>query len=174
MPTATKKRAKKKTAKKARKQSGSRAAGRPRHEANKSLGRGLDGPRLAAPPDNGGFDHGLLEDNPADDVTVDTSDAMDEGEQIPLFEYEEADAKEIAKMARQYSRAMKARVKLLEEEKRFKVALSEKIKGSGAKPTKEGKYKVHAGDLTITITPQVVSESVRVAFDKDAKSKDTD
>ena len=178
MATATKKRGGKKKAhnrpkpkrgaKTTRKPKLSRASGKPQHDIPKKLGRGLPKPRLAPPPEDD-----FPGDKPEDDVSLDTSDAMDDGEQIPLFEYEDADAKEIGRMARQYSRAMNARLKLLGEEKTFKLALSDKIKNSGAKPTVDGKYKVRAGDLVITITPQMVSESVRVKFDKD-KAKDGD
>lgn len=155
----------KRVAKTARKHKPSEASGKPRHEVDMKLGRGLSKPRLVPP-----LNEESLEDKPEDDVTLNTSDAMDDGEQIPLFEYEDADAKEIGRMARQYSQSMKARITMLAEEKKFKDALIEKIKGSSAKPTADGKYKVRAGDLEITITPQITSESVRVKFDKD-KSK---
>lgn len=96
------------------------------------------------------------------------SSKPDEGEQLDLIEVEPEEAKEIARIARAYKKAQKARVTALAEEIKQKEKLLAVVKEAKLQPGVDGMYTFKANGTIITVTPR--DELVKVKFeDEDAE-----
>ena len=95
---------------------------------------------------------------------------LEVGEQIPLIDIEPENAKAIARAARAYKKAQKARMEALSEEIKQKEKLLAVVHQADIKANADGEYCFRAGDVTITVKPR--DELVKVKFEKDADEED--
>ena len=98
------------------------------------------------------------------------TDKPDDGEQLDLIETEPENAKEVARLARRYKKAQRARMAAGDEEADCKERLLLEVKEAGIKSGADGKYRFRAGDATITVTPR--DELVSVKFEDDDEGDD--